>query len=212
MEAIWAFPAERSCYVRFGKPFFDRLCALLGLVLLSPLLLAISIAISVDSPGRIFYCQTRVGRQNNDFKLYKFRSMVANAAQLGPQVTRAGDARITRVGKILRMFKLDELPQLMNVLKGDISLVGPRPEVRRYVDMFWQDYQHILVVKPGITDYAALHYVNEEEVLARYADLEQGYIQEVLPRKIEYYRQYIGKISFIEDLRLIFLTVLRIIR
>ena len=200
-----------SLYMKYGKACFDRIFSFLGIVLLLPIFAVIAIAIKVDSPGKVIYKQKRVGQNNYDFELFKFRSMVADAAKLGPQVTKGGDPRITRIGKILRDYKLDELPQLFNVLKGEINLVGPRPEVRKYVDMFWQDYQHILAIKPGITDYAAVTFRNEEEVLAKFDDLEQGYVHEVLPRKIEMYYQYLNKISFTEDLRIILQTLRSIV-
>ena len=203
--------AADSFYLKYGKDIFDRICALLGILILSPIFLLIAVAIKVDSPGPVIYRQKRAGRNNRAFELLKFRSMVSDAAKLGPQVTKGGDPRITRVGKILRDYKLDELPQLLNVLAGEISLVGPRPEVKKYVDLFWQDYQLILSIKPGITDYAAVTFRNEEEVLARFADLEQGYVEEVLPRKIALYYQYLANISFAEDLRIIFKTLWKII-
>jgi lipopolysaccharide/colanic/teichoic acid biosynthesis glycosyltransferase len=201
-----------SLYLKYGKDIFDRICAVVGILILSPLFLLIAVAIKIDTPGDVVFRQKRVGHNRTLFNLYKFRSMVVDASKIGPQVTRGGDPRITRVGRILRDYKLDELPQLVNVLTGDISLVGPRPEVEKYVDMFWEDYQKILSVKPGITDYAALTYRNEEEVLSTFSDLEQGYIQEVLPRKIVLYYQYLSKVTFFEDLRIIFLTLWRIVR
>jgi lipopolysaccharide/colanic/teichoic acid biosynthesis glycosyltransferase len=199
-----------SFYLKYGKDIFDRICAVLGILVLSPLLLLISLAIKIDSPGDVIFRQKRVGRNKTLFELYKFRSMVIDASRIGPQVTKDGDPRITKIGKILRDYKLDELPQLVNVLTGDISLVGPRPEVKKYVDMFSQEYQKILCVKPGITDYAAVTFRNEAEILARFSNVEQGYIQEVLPRKIALYYRYLSKISFLEDLRIIFLTLWRI--
>jgi lipopolysaccharide/colanic/teichoic acid biosynthesis glycosyltransferase len=137
--------------------------------------------------------------------------MVENAAGIGPAVTGGGDRRITRVGKLLRKYKLDELPQLFNVIKGEISLVGPRPEVESYVRMFQDDYEQILQIKPGITDYAALEYRDEEEILAGYDDMEEGYIREVLPAKISLYKEYMGKMCFLEDVKIIFKTFVRII-
>ena len=201
-----------SFYLKYGKDIFDRVCAVIGLVLLMPVFLLIIVAIKIDSPGSAFYRQKRAGRDNKEFDLLKFRSMVADAAKIGPQVTKGGDPRITRVGKILRDYKLDELPQLLNVIKGEMSIVGPRPEVGKYVEIFWQDYQKILSIKPGITDYAALTFHNEEEILAKYPDLEQGYIEEVLPKKISLYYHYLSNVSFYEDLRIIFITLYRIVR
>lgn len=201
----------RNVYVNFLKGVLDRFCALIGLIVLAPFLLAIALAIKIDSRGPVFFCQNRIGQHGQVFGLYKFRSMVVDAARIGPAVTKGGDPRITRVGRFLRKYKLDELPQLLNVVIGHISLVGPRPEVQKYVDLFWEDYQKILTIKPGITDYAALEFRDEEEVLAGYADLEQGYVTEVLPRKIELYKRYLDRIGFVEDIRIIFRTLWKIL-
>jgi lipopolysaccharide/colanic/teichoic acid biosynthesis glycosyltransferase len=138
--------------------------------------------------------------------------MVENADKLGKAVTTAKDNRVTKTGKLLRKFKLDELPQLFNVLKGDMSLVGPRPEVLKYVEQFKGDYNHILKIKPGITDYAALKYRNEEEILAKYDNTEQAYISEVLPEKIKLYKQYMEEVSFMVDIKIILNTLVRIVK
>ncbi len=201
----------QKIYLHYIKGVFDKFCALAGLLVLSPLFLLITVAIKVDSPGPVFFCHERMGRHGHAFGLYKFRSMVQDASQRGATVTKYGDPRITKVGRFLRKYKLDELPQLFNVVCGHISLVGPRPEVKKYVDLFWEDYRQILTIKPGITDYAALEFRDEEEVLAKYKDLEQGYITEVLPRKIELYKQYLERIGFVEDIRIIFRTLVKIL-
>lgn len=201
----------QKIYIHLIKGVFDRFCALAGLLVLSPLVLLIAVAIKLDSRGPVFFCHERMGLHGHTFGLYKFRSMVQDASQHGPSVTKGGDPRITKVGRFLRKYKLDELPQLLNVVCGHISLVGPRPEVKKYVDLFWEDYQHILTIKPGITDYAALEFRDEEEVLAKYTDMEQGYITEVLPRKIALYKRYVERVGFVEDIRIIFLTLWRIV-
>jgi len=197
-------------YVRYIKNLFDRMCSFVGLLLLSPFFVIIAIAIKLDSPGPVFFRQERVGRGFRTFKLLKFRTMVDNAAHMGPAITRGEDPRITRVGRFLRHYKLDELPQLVNVVRGEMSLVGPRPEVPKYVQLFRNDYAQILTLKPGITDYAALAYRNEEAVLSAFPDPEAGYVNEVLPQKIALYKEYLANIGFIEDLKIIFQTLLRI--
>lgn len=201
----------QKIYIHLIKGVFDRFCALAGLLVLSPLFLFIVVAIKIDSHGPVFFCHERMGLHGHAFGLYKFRSMVHDASQRGATVTKCGDPRITKVGRFLRKYKLDELPQLFNVVCGHISLVGPRPEVKKYVDLFWEDYQQILTIKPGITDYAALEFRDEEEVLAGYADMEQGYITEILPRKIVLYKKYLERVGFIEDIRIIFRTLWKIL-
>src|SRR5207253_6817635 len=149
-----------------------------------PLFVVVAILIRADSPGPVFFAQERIGKGFRPFWIYKFRTMVKDAAQRGGALTASGDPRITRVGQILRNTKIDELPQLINVLRGDMSLVGPRPEVRRYVELFRHDYEEILRVRPGITDLASLKYRDESALLAVAADPEQEYITRVLPDKI----------------------------
>lgn len=197
----------QKVYIRLIKGVFDRFFSLIGLVLLAPVFFFIAVAVKINSRGPVFFCHERIGLNGQPFGLYKFRSMVQDASQRGPSVTKGGDPRITPVGRFLRKYKLDELPQLLNVVFGHISLVGPRPEVKEYVDLFWEDYQHILTIKPGITDYAALEFRNEEELLLKYEDLKQGYISYVLPRKIELYKQYLERVGFIEDVRIICKTI-----
>lgn len=194
-------------YKLFGKRCLDSLASFIGLLLLFPLLLLIAIWIKTSSAGSVFYTQYRVGKNFKPFKLYKFRSMTVGADKKGLSITSANDTRITKVGKIIRKYKIDELPQLLNVLKGDMSLVGPRPEVERYVNLKRQDYTQILKVKPGITDNAAIAFRNEEEILAQYQDKEKAYIEIILPKKIELYQQYIGEMSFVKDIQLILKTI-----
>lgn len=192
------------------KRLFDVAASAVGLIVLSPVFLISCVAVAVGSPGPVIFRQQRVGRFFRPFTLYKFRTMQVGAER-GPAVTAGGDARITGIGRLLRKTKLDELPQLFNVLKGDMSLVGPRPEVAKYVELFREDYREILTVRPGITDYAAIEYRNEEEILKEYADPEAGYLQVVLPAKIALYRQYLSRRGFWVDLGIILQTLRRIV-
>ncbi|MEW6580001.1 MAG: sugar transferase, partial [Chloroflexota bacterium] len=162
---------------------FDLLASAIGLVFLSPLFALIALLIRLSSPGPIFYRARRVGRCGREFTLYKFRSMVANADRQGPGITTAGDPRVTPIGRVLRRTKLDELPQLWNVLRGDMSLVGPRPEDPRYVALYTPEQRRVLDVRPGITSLASIEYRHEEAVL-RGPDWEQRYIREVMPAKL----------------------------
>lgn len=202
---------RQKLYACIFKNIFDRFCASIGLLFFAPLYLVIATAIKIDSNGPILFCHNRIGVNGKPFGLYKFRSMVQNADKCGPSITKNSDPRITTVGHILRKYKIDELPQLLNVFFGHISLVGPRPEVRKYVDLFWEDYQYVLMVKPGITDYAALEFIKEQEILDRYDDIERGYIVEILPHKIELYKKYIKNMCFTEDIRIILKTVFRLL-
>ncbi len=197
-----------SVYVRWGKRALDVALAGAGLLALSPLLLLIAAAIKLTDEGPVLFKQTRVGRSFRPFQILKFRSMRVGAG--GPKVTRGGDPRVTAVGALLRRTKLDELPQLLNVLRGDMSLVGPRPEVPEYVERFRGDYETILSIRPGITDFAAIHFVDEESVLARFADAEEGYVLHVLPQKLALYRRYIADIGFATDVKVLFATLRRI--
>lgn len=199
-------------YRKYIKRIIDFLLALIGIILLIPFFIIIAILIKKEDGGSIFFKQVRVGQYGKPFRIYKFRTMVENAGKMGPQVTKGDDPRITKIGKFLRKYKLDELPQLINVLKGDMSLVGPRPEVPKYVEVYKEDYNEILKVKPGITDYATLEYVDEEEILKGANDVEKVYLEKVLPEKIKYYKKYINDISFLTDLKLILKTLKKIIR
>lgn len=191
------------------KRSFDIAVSLLGLVLLSPLFLVIAVVMKLTSPGPVFFRQERVGRRFRPFRIFKFRTMVPDASKMGAQVTAAGDPRITPIGKLLRKTKLDELPQLINVLKGDMSFVGPRPEVARFVELYRSDFAELLTIRPGITDPASLKYRHESELLGRSDDPEQTYIQEILPDKIALAKTYLNDSSFLVDLGLIFKTVFR---
>jgi lipopolysaccharide/colanic/teichoic acid biosynthesis glycosyltransferase len=177
------------------------------LVGLSPFLLVIAVAVKCSSRGPVLFKQERVGRGFHPFRIYKFRTMVVDAPKLGLQITAGEDPRITRVGRFLRKWKLDELPQLFNVVKGDMSLVGPRPEVPRYVEMFREDYACVLSVRPGITDPASLKYRDEAAVLAASADPEETYVREILPEKISLAKQYVAEASLRGDIALIWQTI-----
>ncbi|MBZ0191580.1 MAG: sugar transferase [Candidatus Kuenenia stuttgartiensis] len=194
------------------KRLFDIISSFFSLLILLPLFLLIAILIKLDSAGPVFFIQKRVGKNFKLFSLYKFRTMVVDASQRGPQITSAGDSRITKIGRFLRKTKFDELPQIINVLKGDMSVVGPRPEVLKYVEMFKDDYKNILKVKPGITDYAAIEFRDEECVLKKFKDPEGGYIKEVLPLKIKLYNRYVNERSLSTDMKLIFLTLWKIVK
>jgi lipopolysaccharide/colanic/teichoic acid biosynthesis glycosyltransferase len=189
------------------KRLFDLVAAAAGLIVLSPVMLLAAFLIKIDSPGPVFFKQQRIGMGFRPFLIYKFRTMVQDAAQRGASITVGDDPRITRVGRILRRTKIDELPQLINVLKGEMSLVGPRPEVPRYVDMFRKDYEEILKVRPGITDPASLRYQNEAEWLSQFDNPETEYINRVLPDKIALAKQYVRESSFMVDIVLILRTV-----
>jgi lipopolysaccharide/colanic/teichoic acid biosynthesis glycosyltransferase len=198
-----------SLYERRFKRAFDVTTAAVGLVVLTPVLLAVAAAIMLLDPGPVFFTQTRVGLGSKPFELFKYRTMRASGG--GPPITSGADARVTPLGRLLRKTKLDELPQLFNVLRGDMSVVGPRPEVPKYVEMFKDDYEFILSVKPGITDYAAIKYRDEEAVLGAFRDAEEGYVTKVLPEKISLYHRYIADLGFATDLRIILATAAKII-
>ena len=192
--------------------FFDFILSLVGLVVLAPILIVLAIWIKIDSKGPVFYKQVRVGQNGIDFGLFKFRSMVVDADKKGLITVGGRDPRITRSGYFIRKYKLDELPQLINVLVGDMSLVGPRPEVRKYVDLYTDEQQKVLSVKPGITDYASIEYMDENEILGKSTDPEKTYIEEIMPEKIKYNMKYIQNKNVSEYFKIIFLTLLKIVR
>lgn len=194
------------------KRFFDILCSGLGLIVLCPLFLFIAIWIKIDSKGPVFYKQNRVGLKNRDFTLYKFRSMCINSDQKILITVGDRDVRITRSGYYIRKFKLDELPQLINVLKGEMSLVGPRPEVRKYVDFYTEEQMKVLSVKPGITDYASIEYVDENTILGSANDPQKTYVEIILPDKINLNMKYINNQTIIEYFKIIFLTLFHIFK
>ena len=193
------------------KRIFDIVFSAAGLILLAPLFIAVALLVKLGSTGPVFFAQKRMGRSFRPFDLYKFRSMVVDAPDTGISITVAEDPRITRVGRLLRKTKVDELPQLWNVLKGDMSLVGPRPEVEKYVEIHRDDYEEILRVRPGITDIASLTYKDEEKVLKGKTDPEEFYIHVLLPEKIKMAKEYVRKASVLHDLKLILLTVLKLV-
>jgi lipopolysaccharide/colanic/teichoic acid biosynthesis glycosyltransferase len=199
-------------YAGHGKRVFDLAVSVPLLIVLSPVMCAIAALIKRGSHGPVFFTQERMGRNGNTFRLYKFRTMIADAPCSGPQVTSKGDPRVTGIGRALRRYKLDELPQLLNVIKGDMSLVGPRPEVKKYADAFRDEYSSILRVSPGITDYASLEFRNEEEILAGYDDTEDAYTRVILPEKIALYKKYINEMGFMADLKILFRTMREVIR
>lgn len=189
------------------KRTFDILASGLGLLCLSPLFLIIAIWIKIDSKGPVFYRQVRVGRGGKDFRIFKFRSM-RTGADKGSLITIGGhDSRITRSGYFIRKYKIDELPQLINVFIGDMSLVGPRPEVRRYVDLYTPEQLHVLDVRPGITDEASIRYRNENELLGSVDNPDEYYINVIMQDKLRINLEYVATHSFINDIKLIFRTI-----
>jgi len=196
-----------------AKRLLDLLGAGLGLLLLSPLLAVVALAIKLDSPGPVFYRQVRVGQGGREFRIHKFRTMTHNPGDRGPQITVGGDARITRVGAWLRRSKLDELAQLIDVLAGDMSLVGPRPEVPRYVALYPAALREkILSVRPGITDFASIEFRDENDLLARSADPDRAYREEVLPRKLALQARYVDAAGVATDLTLIARTLAALVK
>lgn len=192
--------------------FCDIVLSCLGLLLLSPLFVIVALWIVIDNPGPVFYRQMRVGKDGKDFGLLKFRSMRIGADKESLITIGEHDSRITRAGYYIRKYKLDELPQLWNVLTGDMSLVGPRPEVRRYVDMYTDEQRQVLTVRPGITDYASIEYIDENRILAQAEDPDRTYIEEILPAKIALNMRYIKHQTLGEYMKIIFLTLAKIIR
>lgn len=196
-----------------AKRVFDLLASALGLLVLAPLLLLIALAIKLDSRGPVFFRQERVGQGGKLFRIHKFRTMAVDAERRGLQITVGADARVTRVGVLLRKYKLDELAQLIDVLRGDMSLVGPRPEVPRYVACYPDDVRAlVLSVKPGITDRASIEYKDENDILGKAADPQHAYVHEVLPVKLRYYVEYVNTRSFSGDVKLIFSTLRALVR
>lgn len=187
--------------------FFDILFSLLGILLLSPVFIVLYVFIRLESKGGGFYRQRRVGRYGRDFYVYKFRSMRVGADKQGLITVGGRDPRITRIGYFIRKYKFDELPQLFNVLTGDMSLVGPRPEVRKYVDLYTDEQREVLSVRPGITDYASIEYVDENTILGQAEDADRAYVEMIMPDKIRYNMKYIDNRSLKEYFKIIFLTL-----
>lgn len=194
------------------KRFIDIVASGLGLLLLSPVFLILAVWIKLDSKGPVFYRQVRVGKNNQDFRIYKFRSMQVGADK-GSLITIGGrDPRVTVSGYYIRKYKLDELAQLINVFNGDMSLVGPRPEVRRYVNLYDEEQKKVLAVRPGITDYASIEYMDENVLLERSDNPDMTYIKDIMPEKIRLNMRYINNPTLIEYFKIIFLTIFKIVR
>jgi len=189
------------------KRLFDIIASLFGIIILSPFLLIIAILVALDSKGGAFYRQVRVGKNGKQFKLFKFRTMHTDSDKKGLLTVGMRDSRVTRIGYSLRKYKFDELPQLFNVLLGDMSIVGPRPEVPKYVAMYTDEQKKVLSVKPGITDYASIVYSGENDILARADNPEEVYITKVMPAKLKLNLKYIDEMSFTRDIGIIFRTL-----
>ena len=192
--------------------FCDIIFSFFGLLLLSPLFIIVALWIVIDNPGPVFYRQQRVGKDGKDFGLLKFRSMRVGADKMSLITIGDRDPRVTRAGYYIRKYKLDELPQLWNVFVGDMSLVGPRPEVRRYVDLYTEEQRKVLSVRPGITDYASIEYIDENRLLAQSKDPDKTYVEEIMPAKIALNMRYIEHKTLGEYFKIIFLTLSKIVR
>jgi len=193
------------------KRFFDIFFSLIVLIIMLPFFIFISIFIKLGYDGPVFYMQQRVGKNNRDFKLWKFRSMRTGSDKKG-LITIGDDNRVTSTGRFLRKYKLDELPQLINIIGGDMSIVGPRPEVRKYVDLYNQEQLRVLSVKPGLTDYASLEYFNESEILGQYENADKAYIEIIMPAKLKLNLDYIDNKKFGKDIGIILKTIWRILK
>ena len=194
-----------------GKRIFDLFSSAVGLIILSPLFLLIAILIKLDSTGPVFFKQKRIGLKGKMFNIYKFRTMLANTKGEDRQITIGLDSRITRRGRILRKFNLDELPQLINVLKGEMSLVGPRPEVPKYIELYSEGQKKVLSVKPGMTDYASIEFNKESEILASSSHPKDDYVRKIMPQKIILNLKYINDRSILLDFKLILRTLREIL-
>ncbi|GAB4471716.1 MAG: O-antigen biosynthesis protein WlbG [Anaerolineae bacterium] len=192
------------------KRIFDLLAALVGLVVFSPLLLVVGLLIKLDSPGPVFYRGDRIGKDGVPFKMFKFRTMVVNADRMGSALTHRGDPRVTRMGRLLRKWKIDEIPQLINVVRGEMSFVGPRPEAPGYVKYYTPEQREVLRVRPGITGPAQIRFRHEETLLSRYTDWEEAYITIIMPQKLAIDLEYVRNHTFFRDLLLIAQTVLAV--
>ncbi len=194
------------------KRLFDIIASFFGLLLIFPILLIVSILIKLDSKGGVFYRQVRVGKGGVDFRIFKFRTMHTDADKLGLITIGGRDPRVTKIGYYLRKYKLDELPQLINVLVGDMSFVGPRPEVRKYVDLYTEEQRKVLQVRPGITDLASIEFRNENEILEQQQNPNQYYIDVIMPHKININLKYLQNRSLLTDIGVIFKTFLAILK
>lgn len=193
------------------KRIFDITLSLFGLIILLPFMLIIAILIKIDSKGPVFFKQIRVTKNGKEFKIFKYRTMRVGSDKYS-QITVGKDGRITKIGSFLRKYKLDEIPQLINVLIGDMSLVGPRPEVPKYVALYTEEQEEILKVRAGITDYASIEFSNENDLLASEEDPEKAYIEKVMPKKIELNKKYLSEISVLTDIKIILLTIKKILK
>ena len=193
------------------KRIFDTILSLFGLVILLPFMLIIAIFIKLDSKGPVFFKQVRVTKNGREFKIFKYRTMRVGSDKYS-QITVGKDKRITEIGSFLRKYKLDEIPQLINVLVGDMSLVGPRPEVPKYVNLYTEEQKEILKVRAGITDYASIEFSNENDLLASEENPEKAYIEKVMPKKIELNKKYLSEISVLTDIKIILLTIKKILK
>jgi lipopolysaccharide/colanic/teichoic acid biosynthesis glycosyltransferase len=191
--------------------FIDLIFSFFGLIFLSPVFFIISILIKFESKGGVFYKQERIGKNKVSFQLFKFRSMAVNSDKSGLLTVGMNDSRITKIGHFIRKFKIDELPQLINVLKGEMSLVGPRPEVKKYVDLYSESQQIVLYVKPGMTDLASIEFSNENELLEKQEQPELYYIEHIMPKKIELNKQFIQNPTVYQYFRIILLTLKKIV-
>ena len=206
--SVWPQPPRREggLYPRVGKRIIDTVGALVGLVITSPVLLLCAVAVRLDSRGPVFFRQRRVGQYGRTFQIFKFRTMFDSTDKNGSKLTAFGDARITKVGKILRMTKLDEIPQLVNVVRGEMSLVGPRPEVPEYTEKYTLKERKVLEVRPGITGPASLAYIDEEQILAAAADRERFYVNTIMRRKLRFDLAYCRNVCLLGDARIIIRT------
>lgn len=203
--------AGDSLYYRISKRVFDLIISITGLLVLTPILLIICIIIKTDDFGPVFYKAERVGKNGRVFRMFKFRSMIQNADKIGPSSASLSDSRITGTGRFLRKHKLDELPQLFNVLAGEMSVIGPRPEEKKFTDLFSEEERIILSVKPGITDWASLWYSNEAELLEGIDDPDNFYLEKIRPEKIRLQINYVKNRNFFIDLKIFFLTFRKLI-
>lgn len=207
---------QRKKLSLFIKRLFDILFSIIGLALLSPLFLLLSIAIKIDSKGPVFYRQERITTYGRTFRIFKFRTMVYNADKIGALVTTKGDNRITRMGALIRKCRLDEIPQLINILVGDMSFVGTRPEVKKYVNRYTDEMKATLLMRAGVTSYASIYYKDEDEILTKYAktntDIDEVYVSKILPQKMKHNLGYIKSFSPIEDIKIIFKTAFAVLK
>ncbi|WP_347491664.1 sugar transferase [Desulfoscipio sp. XC116] len=193
------------------KRIFDVVIAIFTFIMLSPVFIIISIAIKMDSKGPVMFRQVRVTQYGKQFKIFKFRTMVNNADKIGAQITAKNDIRVTKVGNILRKFRLDEVPQLFNIVSGDMSFVGTRPEVVRYVDKYTDEMMATLLLPAGVTSEASIQYKNEEQLLANADDVDEAYVNDVLPKKMKYNLRSIDAFSFLGEIKTMFRTVIAVI-